>query len=215
MEPARERTRRTKGNERGRDRKNARQANHPHGLGDGDPSVHRLAALDRALEADAPAVLLTDAHIGNVHALADRCHEAGKAILVRPDLMEGLRADKLGLTILAKDIGVDGIFTGSAATARLAQQAGMSVYWRFFLLDSRALETAVVQAAHSLCDGFELVPGPAALAQGAPLIDEAGDRPVIAGGFVNSREVASSLFAAGFSGVTTSEQSLWPPGPAA
>lgn len=91
----------------------------------------------------------------------------------------------------------------------------MSVYWRFFLLDSRALETAVVQAAHSLCDGFELVPGPAALAQGAPLIDEAGDRPVIAGGFVNSREVASSLFAAGFSGVTTSEQSLWPPGPAA
>ena len=125
------------------------------------PSVHRLAALDRALEADAPAVLLTDAHIGNVHALADRCHEAGKAILVRPDLMEGLRADKLGLTILAKDIGVDGIFTGSAATARLAQQAGMSVYWRFFLLDSRALETAVVQAAHSLCDGFELVPGPA------------------------------------------------------
>lgn len=76
------------------------------------PSVHRLAALDRALEADAPAVLLTDAHIGNVHALADRCHEAGKAILVRPDLMEGLRADKLGLTILAKDIGVDGIFTG-------------------------------------------------------------------------------------------------------
>lgn len=179
------------------------------------PSVHRLAALDRALEADAPAVLLTDAHIGNVHALADRCHEAGKAILVRPDLMEGLRADKLGLTILAKDIGVDGIFTGSAATARLAQQAGMSVYWRFFLLDSRALETAVVQAAHSLCDGFELVPCPAALAQGAPLIDEAGDRPVIAGGFVNSREVASSLFAAGFSGVTTSEQSLWPPGPAA
>ena len=179
------------------------------------PSVHRLAALDRALEADAPAVLLTGAHIGNVHALADRCHEAGKAILVRPDLMEGLRADKLGLTILAKDIGVDGIFTGSAATARLAQQAGMSVYWRFFLLDSRALETAVVQAAHSLCDGFELVPGPAALAQGAPLIDEAGDRPVIAGGFVNSREVASSLFAAGFSGVTTSEQSLWPPGPAA
>ena len=73
------------------------------------PSVHRLAALDRALEADAPAVLLTDAHIGNVHVLADRCHEAGKAILVRPDLMEGLRADKLGLTILAKDIGVDGI----------------------------------------------------------------------------------------------------------
>jgi len=60
-----------------------------------------------------------------------------------------------------------------------------------------------------------LVVLPAALAQGAPLIDEAGDRPVIAGGFVNSREVASSLFAAGFSGVTTSEQSLWPPGPAA
>lgn len=174
------------------------------------PSVHNLATLDRALEAPPSAVLLVDVHIGNVGPLARKCHAAGHKVLVRPDLIEGLKSDSRGITLLKQEFNVDGAFTGSVSTARFAKKAGLDVYWRFFLLDTRALDSAAKQMSTLPWDGYEIAPGPLALQCAETLIASSGNKPLVAGGFVSTQEQVDALFAAGYSAVNTSDQSLWP-----
>lgn len=174
------------------------------------PSVHRLATLDRALEGPPSAVLLADVHVGNIGPLARRCREAGHKVLVRPDLVQGLRSDQRGITLLKQEFSVDGTFTGSASTARLAQKVGLEVYWRFFLVDSRALDTAASQMNTMPWDGFEIAPGPLALQFARPLLASAGSKPLIAGGFISDDATAGALFDAGYSAVNTSCTDIWP-----
>ncbi|MFT0846348.1 glycerol-3-phosphate responsive antiterminator [Actinomycetaceae bacterium L2_0104] len=173
------------------------------------PSVQSLANLDAALESPGPAILLTDIHIGNVGPLSQRCQKAGHKVLVRPDLIEGLKSDRRGITLLKQEFNVDGVFTGSAATARQARQVGLDVYWRFFLLDRKALQSAANQMGTLPWDGYELAPGPMALMCADTLMASAGHKPLIAGGFVSTPEMAGALFKAGFSAINTSDSSLW------
>lgn len=173
------------------------------------PSVHNLATLDVAIDRPPSAILLADVHLGNVGPLARRCKSAGHTVLVRPDLIEGLRSDKRGITLLKQEFSVDGTFTGSASTARLAKRAGLDVYWRFFLLDSRALDSAASQMHTLPWDGFEVAPGPLALQCADALIASAGQKPLIAGGFISDEPLAEALFDAGYSAINTSDRSLW------
>lgn len=173
------------------------------------PSVHNLATLDAAIDCPPTAILLADVHLGNVGPLAKRCKAAGHKVLVRPDLIEGLRSDKRGITLLKQEFSVDGAFTGSISTARHAQKAGLDVYWRFFLLDSRALDSAANQMNTLPWDGFEIAPGPLALQYADALVASAGQKPLIAGGFISDRQVTESLFDAGYSAINTSDRSLW------
>lgn len=174
------------------------------------PSVHNLATLDAAIDAPPSVVLLANVHLGNVGPLARKCRSAGHKVLVRADMVQGLKADKRGITLLKQEFAVDGIFTGSSSTARLAHQAGMAVYWRFFLLDTRSLDSAANQMNTMPWDGFEIAPGPMALHCAESLISSAGSKPLIAGGFISTEEMANELFDAGYSAINTSDRSLWP-----
>lgn len=173
------------------------------------PSVQSLAHLDAALAAPGPAVLLTDVHIGNIGPLAKRCQKTGHKVFVRPDLIEGLKSDRRGITLLKQEFNVDGVFTGSTSTARQAKQVGLDVYWRFFLLDRRALQSAANQMGTLPWDGYEIAPGPMALMCSEALLASAGRKPLIAGGFVSTAKTANALFDAGFSAINTSDPVLW------
>lgn len=177
------------------------------------PSVHRLATLDDALSAPAPCVLLTHVHVANVGNLAKHCHDSGKSVLVRPDLVEGFKPDATGMKLLRQAFHVDGVFTSSLSTARHALEAGLQVYWRVFLLDSRALETSLATMAEGDWTGFEVVPGPMALLMSSTMLGAAGGRPLVAGGFVSDAGLASALFDAGYSAVSTSAKPLWAAAP--
>ncbi|WP_182354740.1 glycerol-3-phosphate responsive antiterminator [Flaviflexus huanghaiensis] len=174
------------------------------------PSIHNLATLDAAIDAPPSVILLADVHLGNVGPLARKCKGAGHKVLVRPDLIQGLKSDKRGITLLKQEFAVDGAFTGSASTARLAHQAGLEVYWRFFLLDTRSLDSAAHQMNTMPWDGFEIAPGPMALQCAEVLVSSAASKPLIAGGFVSSLDMVNALFDAGYSAINTSDRSLWP-----
>ncbi len=178
------------------------------------PSVHRLATLDEAISAPAPCVLLTNVHVANVGNLAKHCRESGKSVLVRPDLVEGFKPDATGMKLLRQAFHVDGVFTSSLSTARHALDAGLQVYWRVFLLDSRALATSLATVAERAWTGFEVVPGPMALLLASTVREAAGGRPLVAGGFVSDADLAASLFDAGYAAVSTSSKSLWAAPPA-
>jgi len=172
-------------------------------------SLYNLAHLHDALHSSAPCVLLTNVHIGNIASLTQECHAMGKPVFVRPDLVEGLKSDQRGILLLRQAFGVDGVFTSSVVTGNHALEAGLDVFWRVFLLDSRALETSLSTMPTSRWTGFEIVPGPMALTVAGSVLQAAGGRPVIAGGFVSGEEIAGQLFDAGYSAVNTSSRRVW------
>lgn len=172
-------------------------------------SVHKLSRLDDALHSPAPCVLLTNVHVGNIASLVEHCHSMGKPVFVRPDLVEGLRSDAIGIRLLKQAFHVDGVFTSLVQTGHHALDVGLDVFWRVFLLDSRALETSLAAMGNSPWTGFEFVPGPMALRFASAPMEASQGRPLVAGGFVSDVGAARELFAAGYSAVNTSSGSVW------
>ncbi|MCF2707069.1 glycerol-3-phosphate responsive antiterminator [Arcanobacterium haemolyticum] len=172
-------------------------------------SVHQLSKLDSALACEAKSLLFTNAHVGNLHALASRTHEAGKKVFVRAEMIGGLKADEAGLKMLVNAFHVDGIFTASRSVARIAQDYGLPVIWRLFLLDSRALEESLERLEEYSYSSFEMLPAPVALQHAHSILAAAGDTPVVTGGFVSHPQLTEQLFDAGFAAVTTSTPQVW------
>lgn len=173
------------------------------------PSVLDLRTFDRALETPADEVLLSNVHIGNLQALANRAREAGKRVLVQTDLIGGFRADVDGLRLLKTQYGVSGVFSSSHSTIATARKVGLARYFRVFLIDSRSLHSALEALPGMACDGVELLPSPIALQCATQFREVIGDREMLAGGFVHDTHLLEELKNAGFDGATTSTDSMW------
>lgn len=172
------------------------------------PSIQDVSGMNEALDTAAPAVLIVGASIFNIAAAVRRCHTAGKKVLVRPDLIAGLRSDRTGIRLLATEAKVDGVFTGSSTTARLCADAQLPVFWRQFLLDSVSVNKLCTAIPHHSWDGIELVPGPA-VKKCAGLLTLDTEKIYFAGGLISTQQEVDELFESGIDAVITSTSSLW------
>ncbi|WP_433947661.1 glycerol-3-phosphate responsive antiterminator [Brevibacillus agri] len=172
------------------------------------PSVRDLRHFQFALQSEAPIILLSDVHIGNLKSLTQKCHEARKKVIVHVDLIGGLNKDQIGIKLLKDLFQVDGLISPNAKIVNRAKDVGLIGIHRFFLLDSRSLENGLKGLEMSELDAIEILPGPFAK-QFVNQFRAVKNVPILAGGFINSAEVVHELFAAGINGVTTSKRELW------
>ncbi|GED24171.1 glycerol uptake operon antiterminator regulatory protein [Brevibacillus agri] len=172
------------------------------------PSVRDLRHFQFALQSEAPIILLSDVHIGNLKSLTQKCHEARKKVIVHVDLIGGLNKDQIGIKLLKDLFQVDGLISPNAKIVNRAKDVGLIGIHRFFLLDSRSLENGLRGLEMSELDAIEILPGPFA----KPFLNQfraVKNVPILAGGFIDSVEVIHELFDAGINGVTTSKRDLW------
>ncbi|WHY71950.1 glycerol-3-phosphate responsive antiterminator [Fictibacillus enclensis] len=172
------------------------------------PSVRDLKQLRIALKSVSPIILLSETHIGNLQSLTRKCHESNKKVIVHLDLVGGLNKDPIGLKMLRDLFKVDGIISPNVKIINQAKDLGLFSIHRLFLLDSRSLETGLKSTNGSQLDAIEVLPGPFAK-HFIEQIKTFKKAPVLAGGFISTKEDVAELFNAGFHGITTSSSDLW------
>ena len=181
-----------------------------------DGLVHRLertpiiAAVDAsgwktALRTDVEVLFHLHADIMTIAADVAAAKAAGKCVLVHLDLADGIGKDKAGIRWLA-DCGVDGIISTRSQLIRAARECGLVAVQRFFVLDSKGMQSISEVIENTRPSLIEIMPGviPKALRLFA------GHRtPVIAGGLIETKEEVTAALSCGAVAVSTSKQALW------
>lgn len=158
-----------------------------------------------ALESPVQVLFYLSANLLTVEEKIRQAHEAGRYVLVHLDLAEGIGRDKTGLRYLAQ-IGADGIISTRAQMIQFAKEQGLLTVQRFFLLDTKGIESIEEMLRHTKPDLMELMPG---------VIGKSirrfggGSTPVIAGGLIETKAEVTDALSSGATAVSTGRKDLW------
>ncbi|MCC3145717.1 glycerol-3-phosphate responsive antiterminator [Halanaerobium sp. Z-7514] len=174
------------------------------------PSLRKLRDLDTALESSAPALYLSNVHIGNLKSITERCHQKNKLVFVHTKLIGGFKADQTGIKLLKNSYKVDGLFSTNPQTISSAQKEGLFAIQRLFFMDSISTDYALDNLKNSNPDACELLPSPIALKVKDKIKKVAPDIPLLAAGYIDNQALVEEIFKSGLDGLTTSTKELWP-----
>lgn len=172
------------------------------------PTVRKLKDFDDALKSVSKVVFLSDVHIGNLEILVKKCHEHKKMVLVNTDLIGGFNADIIGVKLLKDLFKVDGIIASNSMVINLSKSIGLYTIQRFFLIDSRGVDSGLKILKTSKSDAIEILPG-LICTEFRDQIRQVSDAPLIGAGFIKEKPTIYNIYKNGFMGVTTSKKDLW------
>lgn len=160
---------------------------------------------EEALKAPVQVLFYLSADLLTVAQRVRQAHEAGRQMLVHLDLAEGIGRDRTGIQYLAQ-LGVDGVISTRAQMIQFAKEQGLCTVQRFFLLDSKGIDSIGDMLRHTRPDFMELMPG---------VISKSirrfggGSTPVIAGGLVETKAEVMEALGCGATAVSTGRKELW------
>ncbi|MBO7187276.1 MAG: glycerol-3-phosphate responsive antiterminator [Clostridia bacterium] len=150
--------------------------------------------------------LLNFQNILNIEEVLTLTHKAGKKAYIHFDFLDGVGKDKYGLKYI-KSKGADGIITTKTNIVMMAKEEGLSTVQRFFIVDSKAIGTALDAIHSSNPDMVEIMPGiiPKVILGFAKKIKQ----PIIAGGLISTKEEIKSAINSGATAISTGKEELW------
>ena len=158
-----------------------------------------------ALAAPVQVLFYLSANLLTVAERIRQAHEAGRYVLVHLDLAEGIGRDRAGLMYLAQ-AGADGIISTRAQMIQIAKELGMLTVQRFFLLDSKGIESIDEMLRHTSPHLIELMPG--VICKSIRRFGN-GSIPVIAGGLIETKTEVFDALGCGATAVSTGRKDLW------
>lgn len=136
----------------------------------------------------------------------EQCHRVNKKIFIHMDFSEGVGKDRAGLEFL-KNLGVDGILTTKTNMIRTARELGLITVQRFFIVDSRSVDTAVESIRIAKPDVVEIMPG--VVAKKIREFAQKVSNEILAGGLIEFKEDVDCAIEAGATAVSTADRELW------
>ena len=162
--------------------------------------------LQVALNSETEAIFLLSSNRIDIDAITRLVHEHQKKLFIHTDFVDGLSKDAAGVKYLSTK-GIDGIISTRSNIIAAAHEAGICSVQRFFMIDSRSVDTALDTLKQSKADMIEIMP---ALAyKSITKIKKNIHIPIIAGGLIDSRDEVYKAIGAGASMISTGCQDLW------
>ena len=159
-----------------------------------------------ALDSDIQTLFLLSSNILTVEEYVERAHEADKLVFVHMDFVDGLSKDAAGVRYLATK-NIDGIISTRSNIISAAAECKITTIQRFFMIDSRSVDTALETLKNSKTDMVEIMPGIAYKA--IEKISRSISIPVIAGGLIEHKDEIFQALNCGATMVSTGKQELW------
>lgn len=172
------------------------------------PALRTSRDVERVSRLSRRVVFLLGTSLSDYRSHMSVLHEAGHAVFVHLDLVEGLKSDAAGFSYLLDQEVPEGIISTHKGVLDLARKQGLLRILRVFMLDSEALGKGRQLGQTVRPDFIELLPGAA-----VPGVDskhfKGFSSPLIAGGLITTIEQVHSILGKGVLAVSTSESSLW------
>ena len=159
-----------------------------------------------AIESNIEIIFDLDCDIMSLSKKLKKAHENGKRLFVHVDLASGIGKDQSGIIFLKK-MGIDGVISTKVNIIKLAREAGLRTVQRFFIVDSKSVQTTIEAVRSSRPDMIEIMPATVGkvisrLCRELPI-------PIIAGGLIENETEAKTALDCGAAAVSTGQISLW------
>lgn len=169
-----------------------------------------IAATDsdgwqKAVASDAEVLFHLNANIMTIASDIKKAKANHKYVFVHIDLAEGIGKDRTGIRWLS-ELGIDGIISTRAQLIRTAKECGLTAIQRFFVLDSKGMNSIGDMIDVSRPDLIEIMPG--VIPKALRLFSEKGI-PVIAGGLIETKSEITAALSAGAVAISTGKSGLW------
>ncbi|MEK3721121.1 glycerol-3-phosphate responsive antiterminator [Paenibacillus sp. FSL H8-0034] len=170
-------------------------------------AVQKEEDMERALSGEVNIVFLLTGSIFNIKELVDRIKAAGKHVFIHMEFIEGIAADRSGVTYMAKHVQPTGIISTKSNLIRIAKEHQLMAIQRIFLIDRSAVARGMRAVEQSMPDAIEVMPGvmPRVIRE----ITNMTPLPIIAGGLVVHQEEIDDALRAGALAVSAGTSSLW------
>ena len=162
--------------------------------------------FELALRSDVKTIFMLSSNIRDIAEYADHAHAHDKYLFVHMDFADGLSKDAAGVSYLATK-NIDGIISTRTNIILTAKECGIPCIQRFFMIDSRSVDTALDTLRQSKADMIKIMPGIAY--KTISRIKSKVNIPIIAGGLIEFKEEIFSALSAGASMVSTGKPELW------
>ena len=159
-----------------------------------------------AAESDVDTIFDLAPDILNVAPRLKKAHGAGKRLFIHVDLSKGLGRDESGMKYL-KFLGIDGIISTKSSLIKTARELGLSTVQRFFIVDSRFIESTAEALKSAKPDMIEIMPG--TVTKVISKLKATTATPIIAGGLIETDEEVAAALSAGAAAVSTGKKKLW------
>ena len=169
-------------------------------------AVRTREDFDAAINSDVQAVFLLSVSLSKVSEFLERAHEKGKLLFIHVDFVNGLSNDAHGVKYLAS-MGIDGIISTRSNVISAAAECGLLSVQRFFMIDSRSVDTALETLSGSKASMVEIMPGVAYKA--ISRIRKHVKIPIIAGGLIDKKDECFKALGEGASMISTGAHELW------
>ena len=169
-------------------------------------AVKSRDGLECAVNSDVQAIFLLSSNIIDIDSISELAHKRNKLLFIHMDFVDGLSKDPAGVRYLSTK-GIDGIISTRSNIIAAAHDACIYSVQRFFMIDSRSVDTALDTLKQSKADMIEIMP---ALAyKSITKIKNSIQIPIIAGGLIESRDEVYKALGAGASMISTGKSELW------
>ena len=145
----------------------------------------------------------------DIMAVAPRlkvAHKSGKKLFIHIDLSKGLGRDESGIKYL-RFLGIDGIISTKSSMIKIARELGLTTVQRFFIVDSRFIESTADALKSSKPHMIEIMPG--TVTKVISKLKSTTQTPIIAGGLIESADEVSAALESGAAAVSTGKKELW------
>lgn len=159
-----------------------------------------------AINSDIQTVFLLNVELSQVSEYVTNAHKNNKLLFLHLDFVNGLSNDAHGVKYVAS-MGIDGIISTRSNVISAAHECGLMSVQRFFMIDSRSVDTALETLSSSKASMVEIMPGIAYKA--ISKIKKYIKIPIIAGGLINTKDECFKAIDGGASMISTGTHSLW------
>jgi glycerol uptake operon antiterminator len=165
------------------------------------------ADLDEALRSRVELVLVLRGDGTQIAPIVTRIHSAGKLCAIHIDLVDGVAADHQGVHWLFR-AHADAVISSHGSVVRAVRSEGLLAIQRLLAHDLASIAHGLTAIERAGPDIVELLPG-VLLPQVREYVLPGLRAPLLAGGFIRTRDEATAALQAGALAVTSSSKQLW------
>lgn len=169
-------------------------------------AVKNEEQLNLAVNSEAQIIFVLFGDIMNIKEISDVIISKNKIGIIHIDLVEGLTNKEVVIRYIKEKTQFSGIISTKPQVVKLAKKHGLLGVQRVFIFDTLSLNT-VKNHMISECDAVEVLPGIIPKVLG--IISTYCNKPVVAGGLIETKEEVMQALSSGATCVSTTKKEIW------
>lgn len=169
-------------------------------------AVKNEGELEIAINSEVQVIFVLFGDILEIKGISEKIDSSNKVGIIHIDLIEGITGRAAGVKYLKEETKFKGVISTKPQVIKHAKAYGLVGIQRVFIFDTISLNNAKKHLGTD-CDAIEVLPG--VIPKVIKRLSEKSNKPIVAGGLIESKEEVITALKSGATCVSTTMKEIW------